>query len=90
MDRISALRNIEDALAGFEAGEQTLPELEREVQGILRTYATHFDEGLSPYRATGEPAVDGLIVVARSRTAAREQITALVSEPGQFDVKKVE
>ena len=29
MDRISALRNVEEALAAFEAGETTLPELER-------------------------------------------------------------
>ncbi len=90
MDRISALRNIEDALAAFEDDEQTLPEVEREVRGILRTYATNFDEELSLYRVSGDPQVDGLVVVAGSRTDAREQIAELVSEVGRFDVKRVE
>jgi len=90
MDRISALRNIEDALAGFEDDEQTLPELEREVRGILRTYATNFDEELSLYRATGESAVAGVVVVARSRTDAREQLEAHLEADAHFQVERLE
>ncbi|MFC7141025.1 hypothetical protein ACFQMA_14465 [Halosimplex aquaticum] len=51
MDRISALRNVEDALGEFEDGEIDLAELEREVRGTLRTYATEFDGELAAYRA---------------------------------------
>ncbi|WP_459193587.1 DUF7854 family protein [Halosimplex sp. J119] len=51
MDRISALRNVEDALGDFEDGEIDLAELEREVRGTLRTYATEFDGELAAYRA---------------------------------------
>ena len=90
MDRISALRNIEDALSAFEAEECTLPELEREVRGILRTYATEFDEETRAYRATGHERVAGLVVVATSRQAARERIRDLVSDPPSFSVDPVE
>ncbi len=49
MDRISALRNIEDALATFEQGETDLASMERRVRGVLRTYATEFaDDALAP------------------------------------------
>ena len=88
MDRISALRNVEDALAGFEAGELTLPELEREVRGTLRTYATEFAEG-HLYRARGDPAVDGVVVVAASQADARERIETVLSKQVAFDVEKV-
>ena len=37
MDRISALRNVEEALAAFEDGECSLAELEADVRGVLRT-----------------------------------------------------
>lgn len=87
MDRISTLRNIEDALSDFEEGELTLPELEREVRGVLRTYATDFDEVATAYRATGDGRANGLVVVAESRTEAREQIEDLLDEPGQFDLE---
>lgn len=93
MDRISTLRNIEEALAEFESGELTLPELEMEVRGILRTYATDFDEQLSAYRASGDAPADGLVVVAESRTKAREQIDSLLGEsPGSitFDLERVQ
>ena len=55
MDRISALRNVEDALRKFENGDADLLATEREVATVLRTYATEFesDEGLAAYRATG-------------------------------------
>jgi len=65
MDRISALRNVEDALADFEDGDASLGDVEDRVLGVLRTYATEFDEeGVTAYRATGDPAVEGTVVVA--------------------------
>lgn len=89
MDRISTLRNIEDALGQFEDGELTLPELEREVRGILRTYATAYEE-LTAYRGTGQPQVDGIVVLAESPTAAREQIEAMFEEPVTVRVEPIE
>ena len=91
MDRIAALRNIEDALSDFEQGEIPLAKMEERVQGVLRTYATEFEDGgLVAYRATGDPAADGLVVVAESRRDARERIRDLVAEPGiEFDVEPV-
>jgi hypothetical protein len=89
MDRISTLRNIEDALTDFEAGDLTLPELEREVRGTLRTYATDFEDATA-YRAEGDPAVEGLVVVADSPTAAREQIDELVDASPEFEVSLLE
>lgn len=92
MDRITALRTIEDALTAYEQDDLALPELEREVQGILRTYATEFDDGTTAYRASGDPNADGLVVVASSPTAAREQIEELLPEPAttRFDVERVD
>jgi hypothetical protein len=87
MDRISALRNIEDALSAFEGEECSLPELEREVRGILRTYATEFDEGTQAYRAHGHERVAGIVVVARSEQAARERVADLLSDPPAFTVE---
>jgi hypothetical protein len=89
MDRISALRHVEQALADFEDGEQTLAALEREVRGILRTYATDFEEQ-SAYRANGDDRVDGVVVLAGSRQQARERVTELVSGASGFDVERVE
>jgi hypothetical protein len=88
MDRISTLRNIEDALARYEDDELRLPELEREVRGVLRTYATDFEDATA-YRARGDPSADGLVVVAASRTEAREQIEGLVDDAA-FEVEPVE
>lgn len=89
MDRISTLRNLENALTRYENGELSLPELEREVRGTLRTYATAFEEGRL-YRARGEGPADGLVVVADSRAAAREQVAALLPEPATFDIERVD
>ena len=89
MDRISALRNIEDSLARYEEGELSLPELERDVRGTIRTYATGFEDAQA-YRARGDPAVDGLVVVADSAPAAREQIADVVPETGSFDVEPLD
>jgi hypothetical protein len=90
MDRISALRNVEEALAAYEDGEYALPELEREVRGVLRTYATEFEDGGAAYRATGEGAADGLVVIAPSRPAARDRITDLLDDPGRFEVERLD
>jgi len=60
MDRISALRNIEDALTAFEAGEADLTATERRVAAVLRTYATTFEGEDAVYRATGDPPIDDL------------------------------
>ncbi|MBP1921805.1 hypothetical protein J2751_000802 [Halorubrum alkaliphilum] len=76
MDRISALRNIEDALQAFENGEVDLTETERRVAGILRTYASELDGDDDVFRAVGEGAVDGRVVVAPSKPAARERVLA--------------
>jgi len=91
MDRISALRNVEDALAAFEDGDVDLATLERQVQGILRTYATEFEGELSAYRAAGDPRADGVVVLARTGTEARERIVDLLDVPGEltFDVERM-
>ncbi|MDY6765739.1 MAG: hypothetical protein SVW77_00060 [Candidatus Nanohaloarchaea archaeon] len=47
MDRISALRNVEDALSAFEAGECTLADLERQVRGVLQTVAKQLGTDLA-------------------------------------------
>jgi stress response protein YsnF len=79
MDRISALRNVEDALADFEDGEATLDDVEDRVVGVLRTYATEFESGdASAYRATGAAEVEGVVVVAESPEAAEERIAERV------------
>jgi hypothetical protein len=95
MDRISALRNIEDAIGEFEDGETDLATLEREVQGILRTYATEFEGELSAYRAVSrddgaDAGADGLVVLASSSREARERVRDLVADPGRFEVEAVE
>lgn len=89
MDRISALRNVEDSLAAFEAGDVTLADLERDVRGILRTYATDFDGELRAFEASGE-GFDPVTVLAGSPTEARERVESLVDDPGRFDVTPVE
>lgn len=72
MDRIAAIRRIEDALADLEEGEATLEECERQVRAAVRTFASEFDGELSAYRS-GE----GTVVVAGSETEARERIRKL-------------
>jgi hypothetical protein len=62
------------------------------VQGTLRTYATEFEDGkLRAYRATGAPSVDGLVVVAESPAAAREQFADLAeTDPAAFEVERAD
>jgi len=76
MDRIAALRNVEEALAEFEAGEADLAATEGRVLAVLRTYATEFEE-LDTYRARGDDPADGTVVAAESRPAARDRVLAL-------------
>ena len=91
MDRIAALRNIEEALSAFEQGEVPLQTLENRVQGILRTYATEFEsDGLRAFRAGGCPSVEGLVVVAEDRASARARIAELLEEPGSYEVHPVD
>lgn len=79
MDRIAALRTVEDALSEFEAGEIDLDALETRVTGTLRTYATEFEDGTRrAYKATGDPSVEGAVVVADSPAAARAQFEELL------------
>jgi hypothetical protein len=83
MDRISALRNVEEALRAFEDGEATLAATEERVAGVLRTYATEFEGETAPdlaaYRAVAGPAA-GTVVVASSAREARARVAALVDE----------
>lgn len=76
MDRISALRNVEEAIREFEQGETDLAGTERRVRAILRTYATEFeDPDRAVYRAVDWD--DSAIVVADSETTARERLAEL-------------
>lgn len=90
MDRISALRNVEEALASFEAGNCSLADLEGEVRGVLRTYAADFEGDMMAYRATGDDSVDGVVVLAASPTEARDRVDALVEGRPEFTVAPVE
>ena len=91
MDRISALRNVEEALRDFEAGESDLEATEQRVVAVLRTYATDFEgeeDGLRAYQAAGSGRADGLVVVADSRSEAKERIADLLGEePAVLDVE---
>ncbi|WP_424017276.1 hypothetical protein ACOZ4N_15530 [Halorientalis pallida] len=77
MDRISALRNLEDALESFEDGETDLEGLERDVRGILRTYATEFEGELAAYRVGSPDEAAGAVVMATGESAARERVRSL-------------
>lgn len=77
MDRISALRNVEEALRAFEEGEADLAGTEKRVIGVLRTYATSFEGEEALFRATAPEGVAGTVVIAPSAPAAAERIRAL-------------
>jgi hypothetical protein len=91
MDRISALRNVEEALAAFESGEADLSAVERRVRGVLRTYATEFEGELSAYRASGGSRVDGMVVMATGESQARERVRALLdaADAVEFEVEEI-
>lgn len=89
MDRISALRNVEDALAEYEAGETDLASVEERVLTVVRTYATEFEErDRDAYRAVGGRA-DGLVVVAPDPGAARERVETLTDAGTEFDIERL-
>jgi len=93
MDRISAIRNVEQALREFEAGEADLAATEERVLATLRTYATEFDDetGLAAYVGRDDEAVEGVVVVASSRTEARERIVDHAPDaPEAFAVERIE
>lgn len=79
MDRISALRNVEDALAEFERGEIDLAELEARVGTVLRTYATDFSaDETAAYRVHfGDRSH---VLVADSPGTARERGAEIAGE----------
>jgi hypothetical protein len=89
MDRISALRNIEEALADFEEGGRTLSDLEGDVRGILRTYAADLDGDLAAYRVRGE-GFEEVVVVAGSRRGARDRVEDLIADARDVTVEPVE
>lgn len=79
MDRISALRNVEDAIRAFEDGEADLADTERRVATVLRTYATEFEvENRRAYRAVDGPC-EGRVIVAGDPLEARQQIASLAA-----------
>ncbi|GAB6879382.1 hypothetical protein JCM17823_16560 [Halorubrum gandharaense] len=82
MDRISALRNVEDALRGFEKGDADLTTMERRVAATLRTYATEFEGDDDVFRAVGDEPAHGTVVVAPTEPAARERVQAAVGVTG--------
>lgn len=84
MDRISALRNIEDALRDYEEGDLDLEALERRVATIVRTYGTAFETPeVAVYRARGGRA-DGTVVAAEDVETARAQVV------DRFDTEDLE
>jgi hypothetical protein len=72
MDRIAALRKIEESLSALEAGEADLDTCERRIRATVRTFATEFDGELSAYRAD-----EGTVVVAASEREARARVREL-------------
>lgn len=90
MDRIAALRTVEDALAAFERGEIDLATMEERVQGTLRTFATDYPgDDAHAYRATGDDRAEGLVVLAGDRGEARERVAALLDAEVSFRVEPV-
>jgi hypothetical protein len=90
MDRISALRNVEEALAAFEDGDLDLAGLERQVRGVLRTYATEFEGDLAAYRASGDERAEGVVVLAPTRSAARDRVRELLDDDVEFAVARLD
>jgi hypothetical protein len=89
MDRISALRNVEDALRAYENGDCDLATLERRVRGTVRTYATEFEtEGTAPYRVAG--ADSEVVVVAADAGEARERAERLGDVGDEVTVERLD
>ncbi|WP_396610936.1 hypothetical protein ACH9L7_12005 [Haloferax sp. S1W] len=85
MDRISALRNIEDAIRDFESGESDLASTERRVVTVLRTFATEFetdtgDNTLDAWKAVGDERAEGIVVLAATESEAATRVRDLLAE----------
>ena len=81
MDRISALRNVEETLTEFENGEIELATAERQVRNILRTYATSFDaDQKTVYSVEVTNRTNDVVVVASSPGDARDNAVSLTDE----------
>lgn len=89
MDRISALRNVENALRAFEDGEADLATTEQRVNTVLQTFATEFEMAEKRAYTTvdeHETATE-TVVVASSPAAARERVAVLTNrDPGDVEV----
>jgi hypothetical protein len=84
MDRISALRNVEEAIREFESGETDLASTEQRVRTILRTYATEFEDEQRAVYTTEQ--TDPTVVVAPSAAAARDRVSELTGrEPDSVE-----
>jgi hypothetical protein len=89
VDRISALRNVEDALREYENGELDLATLERRVRGTVRTYATAFEtDDAAPYRVIG--AENEVVVVASDPADARRRARRLGDLAGDLTAERVD
>jgi translation elongation factor EF-4 len=89
MDRISALRNVEDAIRAFENGEADLADTEQRVATVLRTYATEFDsDDRRAYRVIDGPG-EGRVVVAGTPEEACEQAVLLADASDGTDASDV-
>jgi len=91
VDRISALRNVEEALRAFEAGDDDLATTQRRVRSVLQSYATEFeDDERRAYRAVGEEPADGTVVVAADPSAAETRVRALTdASDAEFEIERL-
>ncbi len=81
MDRISAIRNIEDALAAFEDGDIDLETTEERVLATVRTYATNYEgDATAAYRVQPISRNEPVVVVAASPTDAVDQVESILDE----------
>ncbi|QSG01307.1 DUF7854 family protein [Natranaeroarchaeum sulfidigenes] len=81
MDRISAIRNVEDALAAFEDGTVDLTTTEERVLAAVRTYATDYEgEATAAYRVQPISRQEPVVVVAASPDEAVERATSILGE----------
>ncbi|MFC7204871.1 hypothetical protein ACFQJC_15245 [Haloferax namakaokahaiae] len=90
MDRISAIRNIEDAIRDFESGDADLANTERRVVTVLRTFATEFEtdtgeESLDAWKAVGDERAEGLVVLASGEADARARVEGLLADATDAD-----
>ncbi|ELZ76016.1 DUF7854 family protein [Haloferax larsenii] len=88
MDRISAIRNIEDAIRDFESGEADLASTERRVVTVLRTFATEFETdtgeaALDAWKAVGDERAEGIVVLAATESEAATRVRDLLAEAAE-------